>query len=39
MKGEIHFTEPLHSNDKRDTHREGFMKYAVEMVSGAMMYV
>jgi hypothetical protein len=41
MKGRIHFTEPLRSNNRRDRHTdkwEGFMKYAVEMGSGAMMY-
>jgi hypothetical protein len=38
------FTEPLPSNDKGihiQTHRPmgGFMKYAVEMGSGAMIYI
>jgi hypothetical protein len=37
------FTEPLPSNDRGtyiDTNwREGFMKYADEMVSGAMIYI
>jgi hypothetical protein len=37
-------TEPLSSNDRRDTqtHKdwwERFMKYAVEMGSGAMIYI
>jgi hypothetical protein len=41
----IHFTEPLPNNDRRDTHTdtqtdgEGFMKYAVEMGSVAMIYI
>jgi hypothetical protein len=44
IKGGIHFTEPLPSNDKRITHthtncREGFKKYAVEMGSVAMIYI
>jgi hypothetical protein len=44
MKGGIHFTEALPSNDRRDTHTdtdlwEGFIKYAVEMGSGAMIYI
>jgi hypothetical protein len=30
----------LPSNDKGDTHTdEGFMKYAIEMSSGAMIYI
>jgi hypothetical protein len=43
MKGGIHFTEPLPSNNMGihiQTHKlmGGFMKYAVEMGSGAMIY-
>jgi hypothetical protein len=41
MKRGLHFTEPLPSNDRRDTHTdlwEGFMKYAVDMGSCAMIY-
>jgi hypothetical protein len=38
------YTEPLSSNDTGDTHAdidlwEVFMKYAVEMGSGAMIYI
>jgi hypothetical protein len=38
------FAEPLPSNDRRDKHThtdwwEGFMKYAAEMGSGAMIYM
>jgi hypothetical protein len=34
------FTEPLPSNDRRDTDTwEGFMKYAIEMGLGAMKYI
>jgi hypothetical protein len=40
------FTEPLPSSDRGDTNTdtqadgwEGFMKYAVEMGSGAMIYI
>jgi hypothetical protein len=34
------FTKPLPSNDKGDTDKwEGFMKYAVEMGSGAIIYI
>jgi hypothetical protein len=38
------FTEPLPNNDRGDTHKhtdlwERFVKYAVEMGSGAMIYV
>jgi hypothetical protein len=44
LKGRIHFTELSTSNDKRDTHTDtqtdgGFMKYAVEMRSDAMIYI
>jgi hypothetical protein len=39
MKGMIHFTVPLPSNDRRDTHTEGFMKYAAEIGPGAMIYI
>jgi hypothetical protein len=40
MKGGIHFTEPLSSNIYIQTHNcwEAFMKYAVEMGSGALIY-
>jgi hypothetical protein len=44
-KGGMHFTEPLSSNDRRNTHNrhtdcwEEFMKYAIEIGSGAMMYI
>jgi hypothetical protein len=41
MKGDIHFTETL-NRDRRKTHAdrrwEGFMKYATEMDSVAMIY-
>jgi hypothetical protein len=38
------FAKPLPTSDRRDTHTdtdwwEGFMKYAVEMGSGAMIYI
>jgi hypothetical protein len=36
------FTEPLPSTDKRDAHTKrlmGFMKYAVVMGSGAVIYI
>jgi hypothetical protein len=35
------FTEPLPSNDREDTHAVGrdFMKHAVEMGSGALIYI
>jgi hypothetical protein len=36
------FTEPLPSNDRRDSHAdwwEGFIKYTVEMNTGAMIYI
>jgi hypothetical protein len=38
------FTEPLPGTDRRNTHRDtdwwkGFMKYAVEMGSDAMVYI
>jgi hypothetical protein len=43
MNGGIQFTEPLPSNDRRDTHTdtqtEGFMKYVVEMGSSVMTYI
>jgi hypothetical protein len=44
MKGWIHLTDPLLSNDRRNTYRhtdwlEGFKKYAVEMGSVAMIYI
>jgi hypothetical protein len=44
MKEGIHFTELLPINDKRDTHPdtdwwEGFMKYAFELGSGAVIYI
>jgi hypothetical protein len=43
IKGEIHFTEPLPTNDRRDkptdTQGEGFMKYAVEIGSDARIYI
>jgi hypothetical protein len=44
MKRGIHFTEPLPSNDRRDTYTdtdrsEEFMKYAAEMGSSAMIYI
>jgi uncharacterized RmlC-like cupin family protein len=47
MKGRIHFTEPLPTNEKGihiQMHRctdwwDGFMKYAAEMGSGAMIYI
>jgi hypothetical protein len=42
MKGGIHFTKPLPSNDRRYTHTdwwEGFMKYIIEMGSGAIIYI
>jgi hypothetical protein len=46
MKGRIHSTEPLPINDRRDKHTDtqidgwqGFMKYAAEMGSGAMIYM
>jgi hypothetical protein len=43
-KGGIHFTESLPNNDTRDTHidtqtNEGFVKYAVEMGSVAMLHI
>jgi hypothetical protein len=45
MKGGIHFTEPLPSNDRRDIHTDtqtdgrDLMKYSVKMGSGAMIYL
>jgi hypothetical protein len=44
VKGGIHFTEPLPSNDRRDTHTDTqtddrFMKYDAEMGRGAMIYI
>jgi hypothetical protein len=43
MKGRVHFTEPLPSNGKGYTYGhtdrwEEFMKYVVEMVSGAKVH-
>jgi hypothetical protein len=45
MKQGIHFTEPLPSNDRRNTHTDtqtdvgGFMKYADEIDSGVMICI
>jgi hypothetical protein len=45
MKERIHFAEPLPSKSRRDTHTDtqangtAFMKHAVEMSSGVMIYI
>jgi hypothetical protein len=40
MEGGMHFTEPLPSNDVRDTETEGgIYEVAVGMGSGVMMYI
>jgi hypothetical protein len=42
-KGGIHFTEPMPSNSRTDAHTntqtEGFMKHAIDMGSGATIYI